>query len=177
MQWMFVEPTSPSAKDWLNKAGCIHTMQFCAAVQRNEDYLCGGHGTLGYIVKWKKSKAEGLPWDPLVKTACPTKGEWVPSWVGELKFHMLGSVVKKKGKHTSDICCFLPKKDVVHLLTFFKSSNGRRNCTLILKRATYKKRTRWKPWVWKLRLLLIYSVSFSVLNLGSCKYVIIFKRK
>ena len=59
MQWMFVEPTSASAKDWLNKAGCIHTMQFCAAVQRSEDHLCGGHGTLGYIVKWKKKEGWG----------------------------------------------------------------------------------------------------------------------
>ena len=61
MQWMFVEPTSPSAEDWLNRAPYIHTVQFCAAVQRNEDHLCGGHGTLGYIVKWKKARLRDFP--------------------------------------------------------------------------------------------------------------------
>ncbi|KAF6084384.1 hypothetical protein HJG60_008646 [Phyllostomus discolor] len=36
-----LNPTCPYTEDWLNKPGCIHTMQFCAAAQRNEDHLCG----------------------------------------------------------------------------------------------------------------------------------------
>lgn len=146
---MFVEPTSPSAEDWLNRAPYIHTVQFCAAVQRNEDHLCGGHGTLGYIVKWKKSKAEGLPRGPLVKTARPTQGEWVPSWVGELKFHMLCSAVKKKKSiHHIYVAYFLRK--LWCICSHFLKAAMEEEIAHIFKRATYKKRTRWRPWVWKL---------------------------